>query len=170
MNQPHKKKVISDCTGCAGWGSWSELVSARLTLLRTPIRYLKTENAPELNHKMRLRQQHNWQVTSHNEEYGNVRFCRTVVEVDLANSVVYTLHCAESLGPGIKLLILTLPMTIMQTGMTTVMLQAMVQPMVPRRRRITLTRKSITLRLALCVSRIRPNRESYDGGSAVQGQ
>ena len=57
-------------------------------------------------------------------------------------------------------------MTIIQKGMTTVMEQAMVQPMVPRRRRITFTTKSITFLLALCVSRIRPNRESYEGGSA----
>ena len=54
----------------------------------------------------------------------------------------------------------------MQKGMTTVMEQAMVQPIVPRRSRITFTTKSITFLLALCVSRMRPNRESYEGGSA----
>jgi hypothetical protein len=55
----------------------------------------------------------------------------------------------------------------MQTGMTMVMLQAMVQPMVPSSSRITFTTKSITFLLALCVSRILPNRESYEGGSAL---
>ena len=57
-------------------------------------------------------------------------------------------------------------MTIMQTGMTTVILQAMVHPIVPRSNRITLTTKSITFLDALCVSLIRPNKESYEGGSA----
>ena len=57
-------------------------------------------------------------------------------------------------------------MTIMQKGMTTVMLQAIVHPIVPSRRRITLTTKSMTFLEALCVSRILPNNESYDGGSA----
>ena len=61
----------------------------------------------------------------------------------------------------------TLPMTIMQKGMTTVMLQAMVQPMVPSSSRITFTTKSTTFLEALCVSRILPNSESYEGGSAV---
>ena len=61
-------------------------------------------------------------------------------------------------------------MTIMQKGMTTVMEQAMVQPMVPSKSRITFTTKSITFLLALCVSRMRPNRESYEGGSAVSNR
>ena len=43
----------------------------------------------------------------------------------------------------------------------------MVQPMVPKRRSSNLAKKSMKFREALCVSLIRPNSESYDGGSAV---
>ena len=43
----------------------------------------------------------------------------------------------------------------------------MVQPMVPKRRSSNLAKKSMKFREALCVSLIRPNNESYDGGSAV---
>ena len=43
----------------------------------------------------------------------------------------------------------------------------MVQPMVPNRRSSNLAKKSMKFREALCVSLIRPNNESYDGGSAV---
>ena len=47
MNQPQRKNVMRDWTGWVGWGSWSVPVSALLTRLNTPIRYLKTENDPE---------------------------------------------------------------------------------------------------------------------------
>ena len=40
----------------------------------------------------------------------------------------------------------------------------MVQPMVPKRRSSNLAKKSMKFREALCVSLIRPNNESYDGG------
>ena len=43
----------------------------------------------------------------------------------------------------------------------------MVQPMVPKRRSSNLAKKSMKFREALCVSLIRPNNESYDGGSAA---
>ena len=44
----------------------------------------------------------------------------------------------------------------------------MVHPIVPSRRSKSFARKSIKFLDALCVSRMRPNSESYDGGSAVK--
>ena len=58
------------------------------------------------------------------------------------------------------------PMMIMHTGMMTVRPQAIVQPIVPISNKINLAKKSIRLRDDLWVSRILPNRESYEGGSA----
>ena len=58
----------------------------------------------------------------------------------------------------------------MQIGMNTVTPQAMVQPMVPNKSRSNLAKKSMKLREDLCVSRIRPNNESYDGGSAEKSK
>ena len=46
INQPQRKKVMRDWTGWVGCGSCSLPVSALRTRLRTPIRYLNTENDP----------------------------------------------------------------------------------------------------------------------------
>ena len=76
---------MSDWTGCVGWGSCSDPVSALLTLLSTPIKYLNTENEPE-KHAVENTTIENDDVTSDYEEYWDIRFCSAVMEVDTANN------------------------------------------------------------------------------------